>query len=449
MNLTPYQIKGVEYIQDKKRVLLGDQMGLGKTAQAIVATESCYPILVICPKGLKSNWKREFKKWINQEALIDDIGRDYIKIVHYNGVKKNLEALMDTNWRTIILDESHNIGSSTTQRTKAILKLARNCFAEYRICLTGTPIKNRILELIPQLQFLGVFESHFGGYIKFVAKYCTKSRIYNSPGKFRMVITGTQNMKELGDELRSTCFIRRRKKEVQKELPPQRDVIIKIPIDNRGEYEVYEKGFIGLLSDDEQKAEALIRLEKMKAAVSEGKMRHVLEWIWNFTSGGGKLVVFASHRKAQKALHESIKDSVWTGAYKNSSEAIDLFKDKEEVKVIVCSLSADSEGHNLTESSDVLFVELGWTSVVHEQATGRVDRIGQTNPVTSWYLLGENTVEEKIMGIIKSKKKLIRDTIDGGKSDNKNSIIKDLIGEYKVKKESLTNPDIQQTELRI
>jgi SWI/SNF-related matrix-associated actin-dependent regulator 1 of chromatin subfamily A len=73
MNMFPYQRKGVAYSLDKKRLIVGDQPGLGKTAQAIATTEGagCKCILVICPATLRENWKREIEdKWTWKKALI-------------------------------------------------------------------------------------------------------------------------------------------------------------------------------------------------------------------------------------------------------------------------------------------------------------------------------------------------------------------------------------------
>ena len=68
----PYQREGILAGMEMKRLLIGDEPGLGKTLQSIgiVDTANAYPCLVICPSSLKINWQREFEKFTNKKALV-------------------------------------------------------------------------------------------------------------------------------------------------------------------------------------------------------------------------------------------------------------------------------------------------------------------------------------------------------------------------------------------
>ena len=104
--LFTFQKTGVQYILDKKRLIIGDQMGLGKTGQAIaaLAATGAYPALIICPASLRLNWQREIEIWTGKKSMIlsDTIKNTWtyfyeakmcdIFIVNYESLKKYFES---------------------------------------------------------------------------------------------------------------------------------------------------------------------------------------------------------------------------------------------------------------------------------------------------------------------------------------------------------------------
>lgn len=466
--LMPFQKVGVVYASRVKRCLIADQPGLGKTmiALATIQNISAYPALVVCPASVKLNWQRETRKWLvgKKTSVINGYGAGYyrtdIVIINYDILTKHIEALKNINFKAIVLDESHYVKSSKTQRTKVCRELSSNI--PIRLLLTGTPILNKPKELISQLQIIDRLDD-FGGWWRFVNRYCAAFK-----GRFGLWMEGAENLGELNSKLREKCMIRRKKEDVLKELPPKRVAIVPIEITNRAEYiraeseviswlkerAMKDESFLEIIKDlpvEEQqmaikdrgdtteerarKAEELVRIEALKQLAAIGKLEAVNEWIDDFLENGEKLVVFASHIAIQKKI------ASWYGAAhifgeddgQTRQSNIDRFQNDPECRIIVCSLQAGGVGITLTAASNVVFVEQGWTPSIMQQAEDRLHRIGQMDCVTAWYLNAINTIDEEIAELIEKKRKIIDAAIDGQSAEAMTSILSDLINKLRNK----------------
>jgi SWI/SNF-related matrix-associated actin-dependent regulator 1 of chromatin subfamily A len=167
-NRTPYpfQYSGIQYALDKKRVLIADEQGLGKTFQAIgtVAITDAYPLLVVAPANVKYNWRREFTLWLTNFSK-DDVyvcrGRKAesvegkkVVVINYDLLGSWVKELKTVDWKAIVLDEAHYIKNAKTIRFKSIMEIKQATKPEYRLAMTGTPILNRIPEVKAILEFL-------------------------------------------------------------------------------------------------------------------------------------------------------------------------------------------------------------------------------------------------------------------------------------------------------
>jgi len=260
--LMPFQKVGVVYASRVKRCLIADQMGLGKTMMALATLQnlSAYPALVVCPASLKLNWQRETRKWLigKKTSVINGYGAGYYKtdivIINYDILAKHIEALKNIEFKAMVLDESHYIKSSKTQRTKVCRELSSNI--SVRLLLTGTPILNKPKELISQLQMIDRLDD-FGGWWRFATRYCGAFK-----GRFGLWMEGAENLGELNSKLREKCMIRRKKEDVLKELPPKRVAIVPIEITNRAEYERAESEVISWLKERAMKDESFLEIIK-------------------------------------------------------------------------------------------------------------------------------------------------------------------------------------------
>lgn len=469
--LKPFQQEGVEYVISKQRCIIADEMGLGKTIQAIAVMQKlrAYPALVVCPSSLKLNWQKEVNAWVNKKVVVlngtvvDRIAAD-VYIINYDILLHWKDYLKSIGFKIIVMDEFHYCKNAKSKRTKAVKEIAYT--VTYRLGLSGTPVLNRPFELVSQLDILGKLKT-FGGFWGFTKRYCNVQR-----NKFGYNFSGHMNLEELNRKLRENCYIRRKKIEVLKELPPKQRTYIPMEINNREEY-VYakeniikwlqqqkcqEKEFLATIkrlpfeekvnainkrnhstAQKAGRAEQLVKIESLKQIAVDGKLPRVTEWIDNFLESGEKLVVFATHINVQKKLLTHYPQAARILGDDNivkRQQNIDRFMSSTDCPIIICSLLAANMGITLTSASNVAFVELGWTPSIHEQAEDRCHRIGQTQQVNAWYLVANRTIEDDIQLLLEEKLKVTTAIHDGGEAKEVN-ILNELIRKLEVESEEL------------
>ncbi len=468
LSLFPYQAQGVAYALEKKRVIIGDQPGLGKTAQAIatISAANAFPCLVIAPSSLKINWQREWQMWTDHRAIIlnNDVKNNFhlyhssglvnVFIVNYESLKKYFvqsinkpegakltirhirfkEHLINL-FKSVIIDESHRVKSTATQQTKFTKGIATG--KEYILALTGTPVINKPKDLIAQLGIIDQMPK-FGGYQKFTKRYCSGPR-------------QASNLRELNYMLNLNCFYRRDKQDVLKELPAKMRQVAMCNIATRGEYQDAEDNLIKYLrqykdADDDKVARALrgqvmVQIGILKNISARGKLKDVYEFIDDILESGEKLVVFAHLKEVIQAIHKHYPDAVTITGDDSSVDrqhSIDSFQNNPDTKLIICSIKAAGVGLTLTASSRVAFVELPWTAADCDQCEDRCHRIGQRDSVTCTYFLGEDTIDEKIYQIIQTKREIAA-TVTGATEQVEEDIVNMVADLFNQKTKSNAN----------
>lgn len=469
--LLPFQKAGVQYILNARRVLLADQMGLGKTVESLAAAQAAnaFPLLVICPRGPKIQWEREVKKWLPGKTVYvvssawwrkqrvptkkydvvivnyDLLGRHKGKLCIFpreltpKACKacKVIHDLIKKRFQMMVFDEAHKVKSYDRNRTNAVKMIAPQI--PWLIGATGSPVMNYPNELVSPLEILGHIDA-FGGRWGFIRRYCAPTS-----SKFGIDTKGAQNLQELNQKLRSLCFIRRTKDEVLPELPPKRRTMVPIELDNWEEYERVENDLRSWLIEKmlmkgeknvdqavwrSMQAEQLVRIEALKQTAARGKLAGVIEWVTDFLESGEKLVLFAHHESIQGALAAAFPGSAWIKGGQSDEvrqAEIDKFWNDEKCKLIVCSLKAGGEGLNLQCASNVAFVELGWNPPTHDQAEDRCHRINQKDQVNAWYLLAEDTIDMEIAELIEKKRDIVDTTTEGTEGARETGILNALV----------------------
>lgn len=425
----PYQIEGILFGLEKKRLFIGDEPGLGKTLQSIgiVDTASAYPCLVICPSSLKINWQREFEKFTDQKALVLDnatrtswpyllgMGMFHVAIVNYESLKKffvwdikggktfTLKDVVfnrDINiFKSVIMDESHRLKDPTAQQTMFTRGIVEG--KEWRILLSGTPVVNHAQDLVAQLAIMGRLLSDFGGRGKFLADYGEN-----------------ENLSELSDKLYDTCMIRREKAKVLTQLPDKTRTDLYVEISNSDEYDLAAADLAAYLREytectdreirRKMRMEALVKFMTLRSLASKGKVKQATDFIRNFLANGKPLIVFCSLKEIVKALQKQFPDAVRVTGDDSLAEkqaAVDAFQNGE-AQLIICSIKAAGVGLTLTASSNVAFVEFPWTYADCCQCEDRAHRIGQKNNVTCYYLIGRSTIDPVLYNIIHKKRSI-------------------------------------------
>jgi len=435
--LEPFQWAAVRYALDARRTFLADEQGLGKTIEALAAIEAddAYPALVVCPASLKLNWKREIEKWLPHRsvALIAGRGavppRAEITVLNYEIVAAHREALQRPRPRALILDESHYVKNPKAKRTQAVRRLAGAIDPDgLRLALTGTPVLNHADELISQLRVLDRLED------------------FGSGARFRREFEGELSEERLHWHLRRRCFVRRLKADVLPQLPPKRQVIVPIELDNATEYRLAEKDVIAWLREQPLdlaelnakiartlRAQRLAQLTALQQLAGRGKLTNALAWIQDFLVSGEPLVVFARHLEVQQAVIERFPTALslrGRDPMADREKAIAAFQDPAGPHLIVCATRVAAQGITLTRASNVAFLELEWTPAMHDQAEDRCHRIGQRDAVTAWYLLAADTIDETMARLIARKRGIVAAVTDGRPDDGR-SLVESVLSELR------------------
>jgi SNF2 family DNA or RNA helicase len=231
------------------------------------------------------------------------------------------------------------------------------------------------------------------------------------------------------DELRlilSGMMLRRTRDEVRTEMPKLRRIILPIGID-RKIYEKKEDETALELTGDDQKspADAMRATMSLWACLGRLKVAPAVEWIADYTSGKDRpLVVFFHHHEVGDMLASEISrqmsklrvariDGQVTGGRRD--DIIQAFQ-RGEIEVLLAATKAAGESITLTRACDCLMVERQWTAYSEEQAEGRIDRHGQTEPTSATYLCGsiegQTTLDDDMEELVGARRQMAVDVLD-------------------------------------
>jgi hypothetical protein len=335
--------------------------------------------------------------------------------------------------QTVILDESHALNSPTSRRARAALVLtSRVPEGGLIMALTGTPFVNRPIEMAQQLRLIGYLhnmapEPEVGN----DERAWTKS--------FKDEWCGSINsLRQLHRALSGSCYIRRMRKDVLGRNETVRNEVW-LTLDLT-EYKEAENDLISYLTERDGAGAAasavnaigLSKLAHLRRLAGQAKIWAARRWIDNFfeSNPDRSLVAYAYHKDVQTALVDHYQCAHILGGEKEVEEQKRQFQTGES-KLIVCSSSAAREGHTLTKAADVVLVEPRWVPM--DQEEGRINRIGQIADDTfAWYLLGADTVDERVWKIIDTKRTLFRAGAEGkGAEGVEQAVTAQLLASYR------------------
>ena len=403
--------------------MIADQPGLGKTCQSLAYLalhQEFRPAVVVCPASLKLNWEREAGMWLETDDVVEVIknGKPYpltgdigIIIINYDVLKKWLPELRRCKPQVLIYDESHSIKNPKAARSKAAAQLAKS--VPHKILLTGTPVLNRPSELWSQLCIIDPKRYNSKSFFSWHKRYTAAHQLHFGQ-KTVWDFSGASNLDKLAESLKG-IMIRRTKAEVLPELPEKRRQTLLVSIDNRREYNHAEKDFLSWIKEQKGNAaaerassvEQLSMVEALRQIAIHGKMNQAIEWICDFLETGEKLVVFATHRATIDTLmQEFSKVAVRLDGGMCAEEkqlSVDRFQGDDEIRLFIGNVKAAGQGIPLFAASNVIFLELDWTPMMHIQCEDRLHRIGQKKAVNCYYLFASGTIDEKIMDMLEAK----------------------------------------------
>ncbi|MDL5158350.1 DEAD/DEAH box helicase [Actinomycetospora termitidis] len=460
-DLMPHQGEVVEAVAEGHRTfLLADEPGLGKTAQALLAAEAAqaYPLLVVVPNVVKTNWVREAGLWCPRRRVTavhgngDSVdGFADIVVVNYDVLDRHVGWLGDFGFRGMVVDEAHFIKNKGSQRSQHVLALSEKVrsFAgrPLLMALTGTPLINDIEDFLAIWEFLGWIDDKkpLGDLMDLLTETGLTPA---DPGFYR---DARQAVVDMG-------IVRRRKVDVAADIPERRIADLPVELDGptgrsiraaerdlaarmvarydealatrRQEREVegIDHDLVRLVATWEQKdAENSPNGDNvftMMRRIGQAKAELAADYAAQLARSAGKVVFFAKHVDVMDAAQATFdKQGVrWSAIRGDQSRTarqknIDAFVEDPEVQVIVCSLTAAGVGINLQVASNIVLAELPWTAAEQTQAIDRCHRIGQSMPVTAWRILAAQTIDARIAELIDDKAGLAAVALDGSEEE--------------------------------
>jgi SNF2 family DNA or RNA helicase len=437
-----HQTEGIRTLARKKSFILGDDMGLGKSLQALtifaidIVQGRGHTALVVCPLSLKDNWLDEVEKYTGgitamklhgtpkkrQEQLetFRDLLGPKILVVNYQQVVSHLDFLNSLRFHVAIFDEAHTMKNPKAKLTKACL----NLYSTRSMMLTGTPLLNRVNEVWALLYRID--PKRYKSYWNFTHRFC----VYGGFGGHEII--GTKNEAELKHVL-ADIMVRRLKKDVL-DLPEVQVIERKVRLlpEQRKLYDQAENEMMlelegGDISELENALTKMLRLKQICGTTlpftgedHSAKLDMVVEEHTEIINDGYHVVVFTQFRDVQRALvarfeAEGVKCYSITGdtpAHLRSSVVKEW--EADQPSAIICMLQVAGVGLNMVKAQHCALVDKLYVPGLNQQAIDRLHRIGASTTesiqVRDYYCVG--TVESRVNQILKIKKKLGEDIIE-------------------------------------
>eukprot|EP00435_Cladocopium_sp_Y103_P072615 s107_g40.t2 len=418
--LRNFQWEGISRVLELGgRCLIADEMGCGKSAQAlgVVAAYNLWPVLIICPACMRLVWAEELETWL--PALLqprhvhiihssndmlppgsspNSLGDTRVVIVSLAMARLLFQNLSQRQWRIAIVDESHclrMINGKAGQATQAVLELLKP--VPRVLLLSGTPSRSNYLDIFTQANLLrpGLLGESFHAFARDYDEPSLSFSGHLVPGRCR-------RSWQLALLLRDAMMVRRKKSEVLEDLPPKHRRIIRLALSARLSRSL-----------SEAEASALTDFERCGLLKLVAAEKWLLEKLEVCVAEGQKAVVFAHHirvldRVSQMAANiDMIRIDGSTPPITRQS-LIAKFMSKGGPSLAVIGVTACAVGVDLSAASLAIFVELPPDASWLCQAEDRLHRQGQQKAVDVLLLLaagspcrvkGRWTVAETAMAV--------------------------------------------------
>jgi SNF2 family DNA or RNA helicase len=426
--LRVYQIQDIEFSLSKSpvRILNMNDTGLGKTVETVV-TIAYHPrnerVVVMCGKSLLTKWAEEFRKWGKMDNItivsgetkggkkgradIIDGWSQGVLIVNYETMKTYLHdrgKLFTCDW--FVIDEAHKIKNRKSQITTAIHQFVH---AENRVLLTATPTDGNPSDYWALLAFL--FPNRYTSFWQFSDKYCR----YIDNGFTTRAYAGPRNTNELKKEL-APFTICRPKREVLADLPPVTTETISFDLPKKLTKTHKAIKVDGLAKDDKggliiadnplAKMVKLRQLCSVPAILDLSDTGPKWDYLTEVIEGASRpIVVYSPFEESVSRLAASLPcDSVAITGQTTTTMRDRAIKAVNEGQTKVCFITdAGGLGIDLIGADRLIFYDLPLSQIMYHQVLGRVDRIGQENPVLISRLVTNNTIEQRLVSLLDSK----------------------------------------------
>jgi SNF2 family DNA or RNA helicase len=435
--LRGYQLQGISWLLDNPSALLADEMGTGKTVQAVNALRLLFrqrkirSALVVCPPaviggvnlsietGHSEGWRGHFYHWASEleVAVMRGGNKDqrklawerpfHVYITTYDTLRGDIQKQVLSNYSKfdcIVLDEAHKIKNRITKTSKAI----RNLKSKYRWALTGTPIQNSLEDIKSLFAFI-------------------QPNIFEDNIEYSLEVT-----KQVIDPY----MLRRLKQDVLNDLPEKvhQEDWLKLNRDQKADYNrVLNAGkkqiqtSLGIEATNQVQSHILKLITELKKICNfatgkeeSPKTELLLEYIETIAASNQKVLVFSQYKlegtdKIAKVLEkEGFGYVLYTGdtSERRKKQAINDFRSNPDITVFLATIKSAGEGLTLIEATYVIHFDHWWNPATMKQAEDRTHRIGQKSSVTVYSFWMEGTIEKRIRDKLKEKHSLVENTVD-------------------------------------
>ncbi|MEO5334563.1 MAG: SNF2-related protein [Magnetococcus sp. YQC-5] len=438
-----YQVETVRKVlkQFRGRVLLADEVGLGKTIEAGMVLKEyilrgmASRILILTPASLVGQWQEEMEVKFGiscvttQDAAFradpDTFWREP-RIIASLAVARREEQcriLAEHRFDLVIVDEAHHLRNRATRNWKLVDGLNKR----FLILLTATPVQNSLVELYNLLTLLkpGIFPTEKEFRAQHVSSRNPRTPLH--PDRLR--------------ELMRDVMIRNTRALVDVRLPPRHAVTMRVPgeTDELSCYQelsrlIREQHAQGITSQQKMSLHHLLTAAgssplAVMASLERLVMKHPDRPDWSallnryrtMTEGGKakalldllkrnpeeKKLVFIHHRETIAGLsrlldHAKVPHVRFEGGMSGPAKDAAVLAFRERVPVLLCSESG-GEGRNLQFCNTLINFDLPWSPMTIEQRIGRIHRIGQTREVFIFNLALRDTVEDRLLTLLDEK----------------------------------------------
>ena len=449
-----HQTTALEKSWNKKVFAYFMEMGTGKTKVAIDNIAMLYDngkingVLIIAPKGVYKNWYSQeipihlvdhiqpktvlWQAMINQkqQKLLDTLfetGNDlHILIMNVEAfsTKKGVDfaaRFLNSHNTYMAIDESTTIKNPGAKRTKSIVALGQ--YAKYRRILTGSPITKSPLDLYKQCEFLDEYLLDHSSYYTFRTRYAVMRKAHFN-GRSVEIVVGYKNLGELSDKIKPFSY--RVLKDDCLDLPKKTFMkrIITLTAEQEKVYKQMKEMALaqlnGKLLTTANALSQLMRLHQITCGhfkANDGsiqivKNNRLSELINLLDEVEGKAVIWAHYQYDVQTIIEAIKkeygdDSVvdYYGKTPNDErqDNIKKFQEDPRYRFLVGTPATGGYGITLTAASTMIYYSNGYDLEKRQQSEARIDRIGQTKPMTYVDIICEDTVDERIVKALRKK----------------------------------------------
>ncbi len=419
--LRDYQRVAVDLYLARGSLLLGDDIGIGKTAVAIgsFADPATLPAIVCTLAHLPRQWEKEIHRFMPSLTThlikkkspyplpeINGRGPDII-IINYHKLAGWSEVLCDYA-RSVVYDEVQELRREESKKYAAAMEISNSC--DYRLGLTATPIYN------------------YGGEY-FNVNETISPGVLGTVGEFRRSWCGgaynkitIRDPKAFGSYLRENhIMLRRTRQEVGREMPALSKVIHTVDSDSRELHKVKDSATeLARIILDREKSSSQERYTAsgrfdmiMRQVTGLSKAPYVADFVKILLETGEKIVLYGWHREVYSIWAHRLKEfnPIWyTGsesAVKKDTGVQKFIGGEAQLLLISLRAGAGLDGLQYSGCRTVVFGELDWSPGVHEQNIGRVCRDGQPEPVVAYYLVADDGADPFMVDVLGLKQEQV------------------------------------------